>query len=368
MKVLFPSTAGWAAFLVGVVITFTRISAFAHDPGLSSANLEFADRDLRLQLTFNERDLAGLLGISAAELRAGSDDISAKLNNTARRAALIQVDGTAQTPASIENSIDENNNVEFRYIFLLPADARQIEFQSILLPDLSFGHRQAFAAVDNHGTEVTRRILSARDGLTSIPLAERSAEISRNSESRFLQFLLLGIRHILTGYDHLLFLFGLLIVCRGPRPALLLITCFTLAHSLTLALSTFGLVNLPSRFVEATIAASILYVGLENLIRRDTVLRGRWLLTFVFGLVHGLGFASVLHEMGIARTGLGAVVPLVAFNIGVETGQLAVAAIVLPVIWQLRRRPSFVGIGIPACSLLVGMAGAYWLLERTILA
>ncbi len=139
------------------------------------------------------------------------------------------------------------------------------------------------------------------------------------------------------------------------------------AHSLTLALSTFGLVNLPSRFVEATIAASIVYVGVENLLRRDGMLRGRWLLTFVFGLIHGLGFASVLHEMGIAKTGLNAVVPLVAFNSGVEVGQLSVAALVLPIIWQIRRRPAFLRVGIPACSAFVALAGAYWLFERTLL-
>ncbi len=356
------------ALLVGIITIFLRVSAFAHDPGLSSANLEFAHEVLHLQLTFNERDIAGLLGVSAEQMRAAPKDLPEKLNHAARRAALIQVDGKAQTAVKIEHNIDANNNVEFQYAFVLPPNSRQIEFQSLLLPDLSFGHRQAFAAVDEQGTEITRRILSAHDGLTSIPVSERLANTSNNRESRFLEFLFLGIRHILTGYDHLLFLFALLIACRGPRPALLLITCFTLAHSLTLALSTFGLVNLPSRFVEATIAASILYVGLENLIRRDSILRGRWLLTFVFGLVHGLGFASVLHEMGIAKTGLGAVVPLVAFNSGVELGQLAVAALVFPVIWQLRRRPSFVRIGVPACSLLVCAAGAYWLLQRTILA
>ena len=112
-------------------------------------------------------------------------------------------------------------------------------------------------------------------------------KVSIRNESKtegFLGFLLLGVRHILTGYDHLLFLFGLLVMCRTGRAAALLITCFTAAHSLTLALSTFGLVNLPSRFVEAAIAASILYVGLENIVRREKPISGRALLTFAFGL------------------------------------------------------------------------------------
>ncbi len=101
--------------------------------------------------------------------------------------------------------------------------------------------------------------------------------------------------------------------------------------------------------------------------RRDGILRGRWLLTFVFGLIHGLGFASVLHEMGIAKEGLGAVIPLVAFNSGIEAGQLVIAVIVLPIIWQLRRRPVFLRFGVPIFSLLVAAAGAFWLLERTLL-
>ncbi|MCA1660259.1 MAG: HupE/UreJ family protein, partial [Verrucomicrobiaceae bacterium] len=93
----------------------------------------------------------------------------------------------------------------------------------------------------------------------------------------------------------------------------------------------------------------------------------RWLLTLSFGLIHGLGFAGVLQELGIAQKGVSAVVPLAAFNLGVEAGQIAIAAIALPIIWKLRERPSFVRIGVPACSLLVACAGAYWLFERTVI-
>ena len=117
----------------------------------------------------------------------------------------------------------------------------------------------------------------------------------------------------------------------------------------------------------ATIAASILYVGIENLLRKDGVLGWRWVLTFAFGLIHGLGFAGVLHDMGIAKTGSAAVVPLLAFNLGVEAGQLAIAAVVLPILWKLRDSRAFMRFGVPACSILVAAAGAYWLIERTLL-
>ena len=184
----------------------------------------------------------------------------------------------------------------------------------------------------------------------------------------FWGFLRLGVEHIWTGYDHLLFLFALLVVCRSFRAIVAIITCFTLAHSLTLALATLNVVNLPSRFVEAAIAASIVFVGLENLVRRGEEPKGRWALTFAFGLIHGFGFASVLRELGVGQGGQGLVMPLFTFNLGVEIGQVAVAAIVLPVVWRLRKNEKFLRRGVPALSAVVAAAGLYWLLERTVFA
>jgi len=91
---------------------------------------------------------------------------------------------------------------------------------------------------------------------------------------------------------------------------------------------------------------------------------GRWMLTFAFGLIHGFGFASVLREMGIGASAGGVAMPLFAFNLGVELGQIAVAAIALPIIWQLRKKEFFVRNGVPACSVLVALAGAYWFFQR----
>ncbi|MGI8435887.1 MAG: HupE/UreJ family protein [Chthoniobacterales bacterium] len=355
-----PRKSFWATlFLVAGALT-----AYAHDPGLSSANLELSSAGTELRLTFNERDLAAAAGLSTAELKRHAAETQRNLDHIAGGAVRLTFGGRAQTATSVTELVDANHNVEFQYHFAAPEMGGEIGFDSLLLPEMPFGHRQAFAASDANGTALTRKILSGRDHLVTFPFASNAA-VPSGASARFLDFFLLGIRHILTGYDHLLFLFGLLIVCRGPRGALLLITCFTLAHSLTLALSTFDLVTLPSRWVEAMIAASILYVGIENLVRRDGALRGRWLLTFAFGLVHGLGFASVLHEMGVAKQGWSAVVPLVAFNSGVEVGQLTVAAIALPIIWKLRQRESFLRAGVPACSLLVAAAGGFWLFQRT---
>ena len=154
-------------------------------------------------------------------------------------------------------------------------------------------------------------------------------------------YLILGIEHIFTGYDHIAFVFGLLIVAgahglrAGARRILGVVTAFTLAHSVTLIASALGLVSLSSRLVEPAIALSIAYVGVENLLRPEP--RHRFALTFCFGLVHGFGFASVLKEIGLPEKGL--LLSLVSFNVGVEIGQLAVVAAVLPVL-ALIARPS----------------------------
>ena len=122
----------------------------------------------------------------------------------------------------------------------------------------------------------------------------------------FWSFLRLGIEHIWTGYDHLLFLAGLLIVCSRVRTIIGIVTSFTVAHSITLGLAATDTFNLPGRLVEPLIAATILYVGAENLIRRGTEPSGRWIIAFAFGLVHGFGFASALRELNLPRTGLAA--------------------------------------------------------------
>ncbi|MBI4696354.1 MAG: HupE/UreJ family protein [Gammaproteobacteria bacterium] len=148
-------------------------------------------------------------------------------------------------------------------------------------------------------------------------------------------FLTLGIEHILTGYDHLLFLLALLLRAEGWVQVLKVITAFTLAHSVTLALAVLGLVTLPGALVEATIAASIAYVAAENLLAK-TALSRRWMVSFTFGLVHGFGFSSVLREIGLPKENLA--LALFNFNLGVELGQAAAVAVVLPMLtWAAKR-------------------------------
>ena len=170
---------------------------------------------------------------------------------------------------------------------------------------------------------------------------------------------MLGVEHILTGYDHLLFLLALLVAGRGMRQLIAIVTSFTVAHSLTLAAATFGLIEPPPRLIEAAIALSIAYVGIENLLVKDV--RGRWRLTFVFGLVHGFGFANVLREMELPRAALAS--SLFTFNAGVELGQVAVLVVVWPVLRAVQKSAYAVNIT-RAVSAVVIACGVVWFVQR----
>jgi hydrogenase/urease accessory protein HupE len=187
-----------------------------------------------------------------------------------------------------------------------------------------------------------------------------SVDIDRTAATGWLDFVRLGVEHILTGYDHLLFLVALLATARGLWSVVRIITAFTLAHSVTLTVGALGIVTIPDRIIEPLIAATIVWVALENLFAAEPD-RRRWIWSFGFGLVHGLGFASALGELGLKRAAL--VRGLVGFNLGVEIGQLLFVAVFLPAMILLARgrgarlTPRFV-------SLTVATIGAYWLVER----
>jgi hypothetical protein len=178
--------------------------------------------------------------------------------------------------------------------------------------------------------------------------------------SGWTRFIAMGIEHILGGVDHLLFLLALLALTRGFWSTVKIVTAFTVAHSVTLSLAALDLVHLPSLVVEPLIAASIVWVAVENLVAPAGAGR-RWLVAALFGLVHGLGFASALSELELPRAAL--VRALVGFNLGVELGQLAFVVVVMPpLVWASRpdRLPRLPQV----LSVIVALAGAVWLVAR----
>jgi hypothetical protein len=209
---------------------------------------------------------------------------------------------------------------------------------------------------------------------SSAPQTQRSL-----SESVW-RFFKMGVEHIFLGYDHICFLIALIVVSRF-REIVKIVTSFTIAHSITLILATLEWVNLDTRLIETAIAATIVYVAVENIFilrargaelevqensegkpaRRSAVRVPRWLLTFFFGLIHGFGFANVLREMELPATGL--IRCLLSFNVGVEFGQLVIAICLLPLAYALTRSPNGRKFAM-AISILLALFGSAWFIDR----
>ena len=356
-------------FATGLVALLLGLSlpAFAHDPGLSTATMTVLPDQVEVTLAFALKDAGQLVPLdlngdgqlSKEEFAGGHERLAA----LAAEEFVVAFDARPLKPAAARSQLDAQDNVEI--ILTFPAQSfSRITAQSKLLARLAPGHRQFFTLEKRGDEPLVEQLLSASaDTVTAEVGPVNSATIPAAKQNSFVNFLAMGVEHIWTGYDHLLFLFGLLVVTRNFKSSIKIITCFTIAHSLTLAIATLNLVQISSRLVEPLIAASIVYVGVENLFSRGEP-KGRWVLTFAFGLIHGFGFASVLRELGVGANGSSIAGPLISFNLGVEMGQLAVAAIALPLIWKLQARPVFVQRWVPASSVMVVLLGGYWFIQR----
>ena len=359
------------------------VSAHAHDVGLSSAAVQLHTNKLEALLTFNARESEEIIFLDVNQDGIITTDEFVlkrdKLANAIATNCLVQFDETVAKLGGIRCQLDTSNNVDLYFTCELQ-DFKQLKMDFRVIRLLTPGHRMFFTLLGPSGDTIADRLLSQNSTTISIQMDASASETASAPDSEtnaapttpkpvvaeapptFLGFIIMGVEHIAIGYDHLLFLFGLLIVARNFKSALLIITCFTIAHSITLGVATFDLVSIPPKFTESVIALSIVYVGVENLIRHSEP-KGRWLLTFVFGLIHGFGFASVLRELGVGSHG-SVVMPLFSFNLGVELGQIAIAAVALPIMWQLRKREKFLKYGIPACSVIIAIAGAFWFVQR----
>lgn len=358
-------------------------SAWAHDPGLSTAQGEWRGGALMLTTGFAPADVESLLPAVAPRAeqwgQAEFDAVREHLQALAPRLWEVRAGETVLPQQDLRVELLPGDNVSFQLRVVPATGTERLGLRAMKVPELASMHRQFVVIADERGSTLAKKLLSARDPVIELPLAAAvtapaagatgpaAAPPSEESDlPSALAFIRLGVEHIWMGYDHLLFLFALLVVCRSFRSIVGIVTCFTLAHSLTLALATLELVHVPARWVEPLIAASIVFVGVENLFRRGEEPPGRWALTFGFGLIHGFGFASVLRDLGVGGGGKGLLVPLFSFNFGVELGQVAIAAVVLPLVWRMRKNEKFVARGVPALSGAVALMGLYWLLERTV--
>jgi hydrogenase/urease accessory protein HupE len=200
-------------------------------------------------------------------------------------------------------------------------------------------------------------------GETSAPLALASLAPTPNRIHTAWRYLRLGFTHIVPyGLDHMLFVLGIYLLSRRARSVLLQVSAFTVAHSITLGLSMYGLISVPPRIVEPMIAISIAYVAIENIFLTE-LKSWRIALVFAFGLLHGMGFAGALKELGLPRSEF--VTALLTFNVGVEAGQLAVIATAFLLVgWHCAHRDWYRSRVVVPSSMLIACTAIYWTIER----
>jgi len=350
--------------LVILVVGLCAGGVFAHNPMSSWSVARIYPDRVELDVEISAESAWTLLGGSPNI----APNVSAKLPELKEIApSLYRVlsGGAELAPQSAEIEMREEDGVGFLLVYREPP-GESLRFDADFLRKLPGGHRTTLTLKDADDKVLRTQILTSANNVLETSGGGSPSTVAASQSSSFWSFLKLGLEHILTGYDHLLFLFGLLLACRRFSTAVRIITCFTLAHSLTLGLAALNVVSMPGRVVEPLIAASIIFVAVENIVRHDEP-HWRWALTFVLGLVHGFGFAGALKEAGLSSNGSALLVPLFSFNLGVELGQVAVAAILLPVLWKLGGNSVFERYGRTALSVFIALAGLYWFVTRLLL-
>lgn len=326
-------------------ILLCSMSLSAHDLGVSAISLEMKDGKLIVYSSYARADFdMGLKFNNAEDFKAFT-----------KKAVAVEIDGKALDVLDNDVFSDDQDGLTLIHSFG-EVSGGQIKITSFLPSKLSSNHIQILKLIRGD-KEVSRQFLTGDDNSYEFNLEDLQTPNS------FGQFLTLGIKHITFGFDHLLFLLALLLVVSKFSEIAKIVTFFTIAHSITLSLVALNIISVPSFLVEPIIAVSIIYVGLENIFKTEQ--KKRWLIAYIFGLVHGLGFASVLQEIEIGE-GISSVMPLLSFNLGVEIGQFAIILLVLPVLWKLNRETFYAKKFVPICSVLIAFAGLYWLIERTL--
>jgi len=354
MRVGWTGWLGWALFALAA----TTGTALGHQGGsVGYASITIDGESARYRLTLWPATLPPAVAEQLRRARAGDGPSRDVLLDVIREKVALTADGRRceAGPGSLLPATSATESVTLVVDFACGGEARDLVIRDDLFDVLGADYH-TLGRIDAAG-HTTQFAFTPESRETRARLTEPAG--ARGTAS----FLRLGIEHILSGWDHLLFLLGLLVRGGGWLALAKIITAFTLAHSVTLALAALDIVTLPDRLVEAVIALSIAFVAAENLFRRPIVSR-RWLVSFCFGLVHGFGFSSVLREVGLPARGL--LLALFGFNAGVELGQALVVALALPAV-ALLRDTRWEPRVIRSASLAILLVGVVLFVERAFL-
>jgi hypothetical protein len=364
----------WCWMLLAGLLLLTA-TASAHIAGATYTSVWVARSGVLLEYTVPADSLMELNAIPGEPARLGPARYYA--GNIVDGFALSN-DGAPCTATVLgQRELKQIGSYQYTLQYRCASPPRALRIDYRVFPQLPPSHEN-FADV-HVGTLKLDRVLAARQPLLHIDLDALAAQSSFAIPAELpsstattpssLHLLKLGFQHILEGADHIVFVLTLLFVAMARRELLLLVTLFTLAHSVTLALAGLDLVTVDVRLAEILIALSIIYVAIENVLHLRThqdapsrsILLRRRISVFVFGLVHGFGFSFVLKEIGLPRESL--LQSLLAFNVGIEGGQLLVLVLALPLVALGWKTLSYHRTSI-AASAVAGAIGVYWLIGR----
>jgi hypothetical protein len=369
---------GWLKLLAVLLLSLAcSVPALAHKPSDSYLALTVDGGTIEGQWDIALRDLDFALGLDAnqdgditwGELKARHADIDAYA-----LARLRIGPASAPCPMSVNSHLVDNHSdgayAVIRFHATCAAAPKSLAVGYRLFFDIDPQHRGLLRLTAGNG---------ARAAIFTADTPEQRFTLTAASRwQQFLDYGNEGVWHIWTGFDHILFLLSLLLPAVLMRDArcgrwaptssfrdtfldvVKVVTAFTLAHSITLTLAALGVVTLPARLTESAIALSVVLAALNNV--WPVVDRRRWLIAFAFGLIHGFGFASVLSDLGLPQESL--LSALVAFNLGVEAGQLAIVAAFLPAAYALRATPLYRRGVVLAGSSAIALVASVWLVQR----
>ncbi len=369
---ILPSLSQQLLILLWLITSLYSVATFAHDPGLSLVDIELSDNNISAHITYAKKDIEQFVNLDNYLINDQSSKktvtVKSELAQFINKAIEFNSQNKIINTVITEINLDKSNAVHF-WLKLSSISGKELTIDSRMIDQFPLGHRQ-FVKVKTAVGIIDSHLLSSRNpSYTSLlPKANLSGVL--------FNFLLEGIWHIWIGFDHILFVVTLLL------PAVLVykqsswhpnsgfkqvfkftvkvISAFTIAHSITLGLTVFEIITLPSKIVEAMIAASIIVAATNNIY--CWVNQRLWMIAFAFGLIHGMGFASVLNEIGMQSNTQA--LALLGFNVGVELGQLAIVVTLLPLLYLFRKRAFYKPVVFQSGSYVIAIVSCVWLFER----
>ena len=342
-----------AALVSGVLLLAGASAAVGHGGGTTGyASVAVSRNAIRYRLTLAPTGFPEVVAGRLQRIAAGDAEAGAWLLGVIRERIVLVADGTRCEPGRGHIVPGDADTVTAVVDFACARPVERLTLQDDTFEALGPDHHTLVKL--EAGGDVHQAALEKAAARLDVTLAAGAGPPRGGG------FVRLGVQHILTGVDHMLFLAALLLAGGGAVALLKTVTAFTAAHSVTLAVAVLGQITLPDRVVEPVIAVSIGWVAVENLAGWRT-LAHRWLVSFAFGLVHGFGFAGALSPLALPRASLASA--LLGFNVGVELGQVLVIALVVPLLaWSRRRGWEHVLIRGGSIALIV--LSLVWFVER----